>query len=119
MMNSFKADSVGRVIEDYQAVYTDPLTISTGEELTIGERDSEWPGWIWCTNGAGKGGWVPERGIEQRGEVGVARYDYSAAELSVRVGEELTLHAEESGWFWATNRAGRSGWVPAKHIEGR
>jgi hypothetical protein len=38
--------------------------------------------------------------------------DYTTAELPVRVGEMLTLHYEESGWYWATNAAGQSGWVP-------
>jgi hypothetical protein len=45
------------------------------------------------------------------------RRDYDATELSVEVGEKLTMGEEESGWAWCTNREGRRGWVPLEHLE--
>jgi SH3 domain/Variant SH3 domain len=117
MTEPFRPGTAARASADYETMYSDPLTVSAGEELTLGRRDDEWPGWIWCVNRAGKGGWAPERYVEERGEgSGVARQDYTAAELPLRAGDTLTLHAEESGWYWATNAAGRSGWVPRTHI---
>jgi hypothetical protein len=45
------------------------------------------------------------------------KFDYTAAELPLQAGETITLHHEENGWYWATNTAGRSGWVPSTHIK--
>ena len=44
------------------------------------------------------------------------RSDYDATELSVRVGEELLIQREESGWLLCENRAGQRGWVPANVV---
>lgn len=104
------------VIVAYQAAYPDPLVVRAGEELTVGEKDSEWEGWLWCTDAAGKSGWVPEGYVERRGARCTAIVDYDGTELSVRVGEELLGGSEESGWIWCTNQAGQSGWVPAEHV---
>ena len=106
-----------RVISEYQTPYSEPLVISAGEELAIGEKESEWSGWIWCTNQDGKSRWVPEKYVERRGDTGIALYDYEATELSVSVGEELRMGKEESGWIWCTNQEGQSGWVPADNVE--
>jgi hypothetical protein len=106
-----------RVTTDYRAAYLDPIVMSAGETLRIGEFDPEHDGWVWCTGQTGKSGWVPQAYIEQRGEVGVALRDYDATELSVRAGEELSASDEVSGWVWATNSHGQSGWVPAEIVE--
>jgi uncharacterized protein YgiM (DUF1202 family) len=106
-----------RVIAEYQSPYSDPVVFSAGEELTIGEKESAWSGWVWCTNRDGKSRWVPETYVEQKGDVGVMRRDYEATELSVTVGEELVMGEEESDWIWCTNQKGQSGWVPITNIE--
>ena len=82
-----------------------------------GRTDAEWPGWVWCTDADGKGAWVPQAYVRVQGSQGTALCDYTSRELSVRAGELLTLHLAESGWWWATNGAGDSGWVPATHVE--
>jgi uncharacterized protein YgiM (DUF1202 family) len=105
------------VIKAYERAYAEPLVIKVGETLTVGANDTQWPGFVWCTNQAGRGGWVPESYFERRGEVGVVLCDYEATELSARVGEALTLHQEESGWFWCTNQQGQRGWIPADNLE--
>lgn len=107
----------GRVNIAYQTIYHDPLVLHNGETVTVGRRDTQWPGFLWCTNAAGKGGWVPESYFDCSGETGVANRDYTARELTAGVGEELIIYYEESGWFWCANQQGQSGWIPAENVE--
>ena len=108
---------LGRVIAAYQAAYRDPISVHAGQDVAVGDKESEWPGWLWCTAPDGKSGWVPEAYLARRGSRATVLRDYDAAELSVQAGEALIVGIEESGWFWCTNRAGQSGWVPAEHLE--
>lgn len=106
------------VVKDYQSNYTDPWSIKEGEQLKIGARESEWDGWVWCTNSAGESRWVPERFLQRQGDKGIALRDYEATELSVMSGEQVVMGYEESGWTWCVKisvRAAqtiRQGWVP-------
>lgn len=109
--------SICRVISPYQSPYTDPWTLRTSEELKVSEKESEWPGWLWCTKRDGESRWVPESYLERRGDTWIARRDYEATELSVNAGETLVMGAQESGWVWCTKPAGQSGWVPLDNIE--
>ena len=106
-----------RVISAYEVAYPDPLIIKVGEELTVGANDTQWPGFVWCTNKAGQGGWVPESYFERMGNIGIVRYDYEATELAASVNEELIMGTEASGWIWCTNQRGQSGWIPADNVE--
>jgi hypothetical protein len=106
-----------RVTSAYQAAYPDPLVIKVGERLQIGDRATDWPGWLWCINELGKSGWAPASYVDRRERIGLARRDYDATELSAQVGEELVVGYAESGWLWCTNRAGQSGWIPADNVE--
>ncbi len=112
-----------RVIIDYQALYPDPISMRAGEPLTISEKVDYWNGnpdwvWVWCTDARGKSGWVPKVLIDvhSEGRTGIARYDYTATELTVTVGDELVVEREESGWLWCTDSQGKNGWVPADHV---
>ena len=85
--------------------------------MTVGQRESEWAGWVWCTNRDGKSRWVPEAYVERTGDTCVMLRDYEATELSVGVGEALVISGEEeSGWIWCTNQAGQRGWVPGDNV---
>ena len=107
-----------RVIADYQAPYPDPIQVNAGEKITIDRNEkTDLVGWVWCTDQAGKSGWVPEAYIEHQGETGIMLNDYNAIELTIHIGEILTFHKAESGFFWVTNHAGQQGWVPASHVE--
>jgi hypothetical protein len=109
---------MARVIADYEAPYADPIVVEEGDEITIDSgKEADWAGWVWCANDAGRSGWVPEAYIERRGDVGTMRCDYDAIELTVRVGELLSVHKAESEFFWASNERGQDGWVPSTHIE--
>ena len=102
----------GRVCRAYTRAYSDPLTLHDAEIVTVVARDTDFPAYMWCTNLMGKGGWVPESYLQIRGAVGRALRDYSAHELTVQVGDTLTLLTTEGGWYWAENVAGEQGWVP-------
>ena len=91
---------VCRAVADYDTPFPNPLVVRAGEQLTVGKRESEWPGWIWCTTRQGHGGWVPESFVTRQGDACTLRRNYDATELSVRVGEELVVEGEESGWLW-------------------
>ncbi|GAI03415.1 unnamed protein product, partial [marine sediment metagenome] len=39
-----------RVITDYTSTYSNPVVVSAWETVTVHERKSEWPGWLWCTS---------------------------------------------------------------------
>ena len=106
----------GLVVSSRASDYPDPLLLRAGDEVAIGVKKSEWPGWIWVTDGRGKSGWVPEAYLNARGSDGTVLRDYDATELDVEKGEELVLYEEVAGWYWCTNKAGRSGWVPVENL---
>jgi hypothetical protein len=47
----------------------------------------------------------------------IALRDYEATELPARAGQVVTLGTRESGWIWCTDELGRSGWLPAEHLD--
>ncbi len=83
----------------------------------IGDKDSEWEGWIWCTNSEGESRWVPEAFIERRGKYCLALRNYESTELSVQEGDILQINEVESGWAWCKNADGHSGWVPIASLD--
>ena len=80
--------------------------------MTVGKRDTEYPGWVWCTEKSGKSGWVPENYLAIEGDQGVMRRDYDATELTIGAGETVALLGSESGWGWCRTVDGREGWLP-------
>jgi hypothetical protein len=113
-----KSQLQARVIADYEAPYPDPIVVKAGDEISVDSgKKTDWAGWVWCTNDAGKSGWVPETYIQRRGDIVSMCCDYDAIELTVRVGELLSVKKAESGFSWVTNERGQDGWVPSTHIE--
>jgi len=109
-------DAHCRVIESRESGYPDPLIVSQGCEVSVGERDAAWPAFRWCATAGGKQGWVPEDYLELRGASGVLRRAYSANELAVAVNDELQILDEVGGWYWCENAFGERGWVPALNV---
>lgn len=107
-----------RVLTAYQSAYPDPLRIYRGERLTVQPKETKWTGWAWCVNASGKGGWVPEKYLQETGNAVIAMRDYDATELSVIAGADLTVMNEESGWLWCENQKQERGWVPAENVQG-
>jgi uncharacterized protein YgiM (DUF1202 family) len=114
---TFNSGDRVRVVTAYQTPFPDPLVIRAGESLTLGRRQSDWAGWVWCTGQTGHSGWVPEAYLDrQQGNLALANRDYDATELSAAVGETLTVHKAESGWVWCTDPHGRQGWIAAAYV---
>ena len=106
-----------RVITDYCSAYPEPLEVRAGEVVLVGQRDSEWPAFLWCAAADGRGGWVPEGILVREGEQAVVREDYSARELTVTAGATVMVVRREGGWAWVLNEAGDTGWVPERHLD--
>ena len=49
-------------------------------------RETEWPGWTWCTNYSSKSTWVPESWVQIDGDSCVLKRDYDATALSAVAG---------------------------------
>jgi hypothetical protein len=107
------------VVEDYDAAFPEAFNLCLGECVMLDREDQEWEGWVWCVDGKGRGGWVPQSFIAAHKDNGTGEMtcDYSAAELTIRTGDRLILFYEESGWYWTSNRLGHSGWVPSSHVK--
>lgn len=112
---------LGQVIRNYEREFPDPIIVQAGETLSASDQYSTWNDnpawrWVWCTDVRGKSGYVPLSVIETRNQTSVARRDYSAVELTAKVGEILSIEAAESGWFWCSNQQGEHGWIPQDHL---
>ena len=55
--------------------------------------------------------------VEVDGDLCVLQRDYTATELNVDEGETVTVLLMESGWGWAANESGQSGWVPLEYLD--
>ncbi len=105
------------VIQPYTRSSEHPISFSTGDVVRLGERSKEqWLGWIFCTAQDGREGWVAEIMLEIKGEIGTARRDYDAIELSATPGEILEGSEIVAGWQWCKNARDEAGWVPLEHI---
>ncbi len=107
-----------RVTRAHRSAFADPLNARQGDQLSFERRETEWPGWIWCTDPSGKSGWVPESWVEFGTGSCTLKRDYAATELSVEVGASVTVDLVESDWAWATTETGESGWLPLAHLAG-
>ena len=104
-------------IADNEPTYPDPIQVKAGDRLIVGEEDTEYRGWIWCENEAGKCGWVPADYIETVGSLSKASYEYSAVELSASVGEQLLVLDEKYEWALCEKENGQRGWLPISKLE--
>ncbi|MDG0815820.1 SH3 domain-containing protein [Bdellovibrio svalbardensis] len=106
------------VVETYEVVYTSPIRLKVGEDVTITERETnpEWLGWVFCLDANGTSGWVSEKYLQINGNFGQVIKNYDATELGVEKGESVSLINEEFGWAWVKNSAGNEGWVPLKNL---
>lgn len=106
-----------RVATDYRTQYANPIRFAAGDIVTLGERDSEWPAFVWTITADGNAGWAPHDWLAPLGNGRAeALRDYSAQELDVGAGDEIVLHSELGGWWWAERSDGCRGYVPATHL---
>ena len=106
-----------RVVEAWRRSYDSALAVKTGQRLTVERRDTEWPGWLWCLDGAGLGGWLPEEVLEVSAGPARVREDFDTAELTVLPGEIVEALGAREGWVWCRAGNDAEGWVPLKVLE--
>lgn len=90
-----------------------PLQLSVGDVVDVGERDTEWPAFVFVTTAHGTG-WVPARHVSAAAGRKVAVQAYDTTELATSAGDSLLIVDEDlpSGWSWCRSVDGREGWVP-------
>lgn len=114
----FWPGSTGRVIRVPANSHPQLLALRPAEEITAVSYDERWPGYVLCGGPSGQSGWVPESVLHYIGPgMAVVRRDYCTAVLSVSMGEELVLHDEANGWYWAGRADGQAGWVLAGYVQ--
>ncbi|HEV8624318.1 MAG TPA: SH3 domain-containing protein [Acidimicrobiia bacterium] len=94
-----------------------PIRVGIGEEVQIGERDSDWPEFVFVTADGGSG-WVPARHLDIEGDRGVVHTPYDTTELPTNVGDvlDVVVEDEQSGWVWCQAASGDQGWVPLRTV---
>jgi SH3-like domain-containing protein len=97
---------------DYEETDSNPIRLRPGDELTPGEHDRAWPGWLWVSDGQGNDGYVPKELLQSR-ENGsfIATEAFDPTVLRVRRGDSLESLREVHGWHWCRATDGREGWV--------
>ena len=102
-----------RATAPWRASYDPALAVAAGEPLEVGRRsEDEWPGWVWCENRSGLGGWLPEGIVGD----GLALADFDTRELTVTEGEVVHPGERRAGWTWCRGEDGQ-GWVPDRCLE--
>lgn len=101
-----------RVTKTWRASYNPALAVLAGDIVTLGRRDTEYPGWQWAINAAGLGGWIPETILSGSRITG----DFDTQELSIRQGDLVTRVASRAGWIWCRTKQGAEGWLPENHL---
>ena len=106
-----------RVIAEHRAPDRPAIQVAPGDAVTLGERDSDWPQFIWTTLTGGLGGWVPSQLFDRDHGDATAQHDYDTRELDADICNRLVLHREMADWWWAENTRGASGWIPARALQ--
>lgn len=108
MSNNFRANA------DYTVIDRAPLTLRIGQNVRLGRRDADWPGWVWVTADDGRGSYVPEEVLDAKdGDTAQVVQAFAAHDLSVKKHQAVTSVREVKGWHWCRNQAGTEGWLPA------
>jgi hypothetical protein len=105
-----------RVVERHRAPDRPAIRVAAGDRVTLGDRDAEWPQFVWTSLASGLGGWVPSALFDaERGQAS-ALEDYDTRELDAEPGEDLVLHREYADWWWVENARSECGWIPARKL---
>merc|ERR1712063_167863 len=117
-----------KALYEYVAADATELSFAVGDIINVTKQDAS--GW-WEGENKGKHGMFPGNYVEliaggAAAAAGdgkkrcVAKFEFvasSADELTIRVGETITIDPEASGWYAGTNSAGESGLFPANYVE--
>ena len=112
-----------RVIKAHRTEYPDPILLTKGQQLLIGEKyagPENWDNWYFCTSLDNKQGWVPKQLIDLKNEtgLGLALDDYTAKELNVDLNETVLGLKQINGWIWCIRTLNSDeGWIPLENLE--
>ncbi len=106
-----------RIQQEYKVEYPDPLCVAAGERVMVGREDNEFSGWRWRRAQDGREGWVPIELLSTQGAETIVIENYSARELAVQPGEEVTIQQARHNWLLVSNTQGERGWIPAPQCE--
>lgn len=113
-----ETDTRLKVVEAYVREFGNPMKASSGEEVEILKKnDGKYREWYWCRSGDGTESWVPQQVIRISGNMATFSEDYDATELTVDIGDVLTLIHRMGGWAWCLDSRGQRGWVPLENVE--
>jgi hypothetical protein len=86
--------------------------------VQVGDRDTEWPEFVFVTAAHGTG-WVPARHLSEAAGRALVTTAYDTTELTTRTREVVEVVTEDliSGWLWCRSGTGREGWVPVRTVE--
>ena len=97
-----------RVIRSWRPSYDPALVVRKGDRVERGREDDEYPGWIWCVDRTGLGGWLPVE-ILAGEEI---LFDFKCMELSIDPGMHVETFEMLHGWVLARRTDGAEGWLP-------
>jgi len=103
-----------KVIKNHKTNYPNPISFKSGDIVSVGISDSKYKGWVRVTTSSGNVGWAPEQYINISANPALAICDYSANELTTKVGEILELIHVLNEWAWVENSNGELGWIPCE-----
>eukprot|EP00012_Vannella_robusta_P008485 CAMPEP_0206203342 /NCGR_PEP_ID=MMETSP0166-20121206/12787_1 /ASSEMBLY_ACC=CAM_ASM_000260 /TAXON_ID=95228 /ORGANISM="Vannella robusta, Strain DIVA3 518/3/11/1/6" /LENGTH=310 /DNA_ID=CAMNT_0053622591 /DNA_START=563 /DNA_END=1495 /DNA_ORIENTATION=+ len=111
-----------KALYEYQAADATELSFAVGDIINVTKQDAS--GW-WEGENKGKHGMFPGNYVElvaaddgkKRCTVKFEFVASSADELTIKVGETVTIDTEASGWYSGTNSRGESGLFPANYVE--
>jgi hypothetical protein len=108
-----------RALQAHQIPQRPPLQLSAGDKVHAGDRDTEWPEFVFVSAANGSG-WVPARHLSKPHGDAVVQTPYDTTELPTEVADVLEVIIEDtiSGWLWCRAGNGREGWVPLNSVEG-
>jgi hypothetical protein len=106
-----------RAIEAHAVSERPPIRVAVGDAVSVGERDTDWPAFVFVTAGNGAG-WVPSRYLSSDSGDAVVAVAYDTAELATEIGDVLEVVERDnvSGWHWCRADDGREGWVPTRTL---
>jgi hypothetical protein len=94
-----------------------PLQLDVGDHVRVGERDTQWPEFVFVTCDRSEG-WVPARYLSAGSGDALVRVAYDTSELPTQIGEVLDVLEDDAlgGWVRCRAASGREGWVPATTV---
>ena len=107
-----------RAVSGHEVPAREPIQLEPGDEVTVGERDTQWPAFVFVTCASGEG-WVPSRHLSANAGTASVITPYDTTELDLVAGEEVAVleRDDTSGWWWCRRADGEVGWVPVSALD--